>query len=350
MTPPLPDTPRPIVLIGAGGIVRDAHLPAYQKAGFPVVGIYDLDEEKARALAAQFAIQRVYSSLTELCRSAPADAVFDVAVPASALVDVLPILPDRRGVLIQKPMGESLADARAIRAICHQKELAAGVNFQLRYAPFVLAARDLIERGAIGEITDMEIRLSVYTPWHLWRFLENVANMEVYYHSIHYLDLMRAFLGNPQGVYAKVTNHPDAPKMDGTRSAMILDYGSNLRATISTNHFHRFGLDHQESILKWEGTKGAIKITMGLLLNYPVGEADQFDFCLEDEQGQPRWQRADIPGTWFPDAFVGPMASVMRRLDHAQATIPTSVDDALETMALVDAVCRSSRDGALPLV
>src|SRR5947209_10930845 len=32
----------PIAIVGAGGIVNDAHLPAYRKAGFQVVGIYDL--------------------------------------------------------------------------------------------------------------------------------------------------------------------------------------------------------------------------------------------------------------------------------------------------------------------
>ena len=35
----LPRNPRPIVILGAGGIVHDAHLPAYRKAGYPVFGI-----------------------------------------------------------------------------------------------------------------------------------------------------------------------------------------------------------------------------------------------------------------------------------------------------------------------
>ena len=33
---PAPANPKPIVIIGAGGIVRDAHLPAYAKAGLTV--------------------------------------------------------------------------------------------------------------------------------------------------------------------------------------------------------------------------------------------------------------------------------------------------------------------------
>jgi len=36
---PLPSAPRPIVVIGAGGIVRDAHLPIYRRLNFPVAGI-----------------------------------------------------------------------------------------------------------------------------------------------------------------------------------------------------------------------------------------------------------------------------------------------------------------------
>ena len=41
---PAPTSPKPIVIIGAGGIVRDAHMPAYAKAGLTVSGVTDLDE------------------------------------------------------------------------------------------------------------------------------------------------------------------------------------------------------------------------------------------------------------------------------------------------------------------
>ena len=39
---PEPSKKHPIVIIGTGGIVKDAHLPAYKKAGFEVIGLYDL--------------------------------------------------------------------------------------------------------------------------------------------------------------------------------------------------------------------------------------------------------------------------------------------------------------------
>ncbi len=40
---PMPKHHRPIFIIGAGGIVNDAHLPAYRIAGFEVAGIYDIN-------------------------------------------------------------------------------------------------------------------------------------------------------------------------------------------------------------------------------------------------------------------------------------------------------------------
>ena len=42
---PLPSNKKPIVLIGAGGIVKDAHLPAYKKAGFKVIGLSDITND-----------------------------------------------------------------------------------------------------------------------------------------------------------------------------------------------------------------------------------------------------------------------------------------------------------------
>src|SRR5690348_10794819 len=102
----------PIVIIGAGGIVNDAHLPAYRKAGFPVHGIFDLNENRARSTASKFGVEKVYSTLEEAATRSPADAIFDVAVPAASLPKILPHIPDGRAVLIQKPLGENLEQAR----------------------------------------------------------------------------------------------------------------------------------------------------------------------------------------------------------------------------------------------
>ncbi|NEQ41988.1 MAG: Gfo/Idh/MocA family oxidoreductase, partial [Okeania sp. SIO3I5] len=169
---PMPDRPQPIVIIGAGGIVSDAHLPAYQIAGFEVAGIIDIKQEKAVSLAQKFSIPNVYASVEQAVAEAPANAVFDIAVPASALLELLPKFPRGSGILIQKPMGEDLAQASQVLSICRERQYTAAVNFQLRTAPPVIAARNLIEEGHLGELLDIEMRVTVDTPWHLWDFFE----------------------------------------------------------------------------------------------------------------------------------------------------------------------------------
>ncbi|MEP7286366.1 MAG: Gfo/Idh/MocA family oxidoreductase [Chloroflexota bacterium] len=348
----LPEKRVPIISIGAGGIVHDAHYPAYKKAGFILGGIYDRDQKRAAEMAATFAVPQVFASLDDAIKGAPLDAVFDVALPASAILAVLPHIPDGRGVLIQKPMGNNLAEARQILDLCHSKHLIAAINFQMRYAPYILAARSLIEQGAIGDLHDMEARMLVYTPWQLWTFLVGIPRMEILYHSIHYIDLMRSFLGEPQGVYAKTLKHPKQPQLASTRSNIILDYGDTLRANITTNHGHEFGSRHQESYVKWEGTHGAIKAKVGVNLNYPQGEPDDLEYCiLEDGQsGQvPQWQTVPLSGTWFPDAFIGTMASLMRFIEGSSNVLPTSVDDAYKTMAVVEAAYNSSAANTTPI-
>ncbi len=339
----------PIIIIGAGGIVNDAHLPAYELAGFNVAGIYDVDKEKAHALAQKFNIPMVFDTMEDIVRLKVEPVVYDVAVPGSAIMKVLEHLPAASAVLIQKPMGNNYAEAKAILQYAREKQLVAAINFQLRYAPFIKAARKLIQQGALGQVCDIEINVNVYTPWHLWTFLFESPRVEILYHSIHYIDLVRSFLGNPGGVYAKTVKHPEMSRLASVRSNIIMDYGDMVRANIITNHCHKFGMEHQHSYIKFEGTQGAIKINMGLLMNYPHGVADQFQYITMTGNEPGEWKTLEIEGSWFPHAFIGSMEQVMQA---AAGNIPkpdNSVEDCIYTMACVEAAYQSSERGGVKL-
>src|SRR5258708_5040923 len=170
-TPPRPKSPRPIVILGAGGIIRAAHLPAYAKAGFPVIAVADSASGKAAELASEKRIPHAFNFIEEAVRFAPADAIFDIAVPATQIMTILPQLPSGAAVLIQKPMGETLEEATRIRHHCRQRGLVAAVNFQLRYSPNNLAAVALQQAGLLGELHDIEVQVRTYTPRKLWTFL-----------------------------------------------------------------------------------------------------------------------------------------------------------------------------------
>jgi len=243
----------PVYIIGAGGIVQDAHLPAYKKAGFYVAGMFDIDNKKACILAKQFDISSVFGTIDEMCAAAGIECIYDVAVPANKLMDVLQHLPANCNVLMQKPMGENLTDAKAILAFTEANKMCAAVNFQLRYAPYVNAARNIIQQKLIGDIYDIMININVFTPWHLWSFLFESPRVEILYHSIHYIDLIRNILGNPSGMFARTFKHPVMQKLSSVRSDILMDYGHEIRAVIHTNHTHNYGLHNQHSYIKIEG-------------------------------------------------------------------------------------------------
>ena len=343
----LPARPRPIVLIGAGGIVRDAHLPAYAKAGFPVVAIYNRTKARAQALAERFGIPVVFDDLAELVAAAPADAVFDIALMPEQYADTLEALPDGAAVLIQKPFGHTLAEAGALLEICRRKHLIAAVNTQLRFSPYVAAARAAIAAGRIGELYDLEVRVQVNTPWELFPHVLTLDRLEINMHSVHYLDLLRSFVGDPAGVSAVTVRHP-LKSHANSRSNIVLHYPDrDLRVVVSTNHDHHFGEQYEESYIKWEGTRGAIRAQMGLLLDYPVGGPDELEIFLDDDPAA-GWQPLDFTGSWFPDAFIGSMGALQRYLEGSVATLPTSVDDVYRTMALVEAAHTASGAGGTP--
>jgi predicted dehydrogenase len=346
--PRLPGQPFPICIIGTGGIVKDAHLPAYRMAGFPVWGLYNRTRDRAIALAKEYSVPNVFDNLDAAIAAAPKDVIYDLALPASLFADSLRKLPRGSHVLIQKPMGENLLQAREVLAACRERGLHAAINCQLRFAPFVMAARHLIQRGVIGELVDLEMRLTTMTPWHLFPFLSGLSRMEIVYHSVHYMDLFRSFLGEPRSVYARTYAHPARPELASVSSSIILDYPDPVRATITTNHMHRFGAKHQESYLKWEGTRGAIKARVGLLMNYPHGVGDTFEYCQIDAQGQPgEWIFEKLEGSWFPEAFIGAMAQVQRHKEGSLAQMSTDVNDVIHTMELVEAAYASSARGGV---
>lgn len=346
--PVLPETKQPIIIIGAGGIVADAHLPAYKIAGFEVYGIVNRTKARAQKLADAFGIPHVFDSVAEAVAAAPENTVFDITIMPEQYIETLKQLPDGAAVLIQKPMGDDFNQAKEILALCRAKNLKAAINFQLRFAPFVSAAKYLIDKGLIGELYDMEVRVTIKTPWEIFPHVIIHPRLEIQYHSIHYVDLIRSFLGNPNSVLAKTLKHP-AKSLSSSRSTILFDYGDTMHAVINTNHDHDFGPRHQESYIKWEGTKGAIVAKIGLLMDYPHGVPDVFEYCVAEAGKTPEWQTVKLEGSWFPEAFIGTMANLMRYNEGSSPVLHTSVEDVIDTMAVVESAYQSSDTGGVKI-
>lgn len=340
-TLPLPKTSLPVVIFGAGSIVKDAHLPAYRRLGFSVAGIYDPDQAKAAALAAEHGTTALAGMAEATAHGT--GAVYDIAVPPEAIPGILSALPEGATVIIQKPMGSDLAAADAILRVVRARRLKAAVNFQLRFAPAFLALKDAIARGMLGDVVDVDGLLAVDTPWHLFAFLAKLPRVEILLHSIHYLDAIRDILGNPTGVHARTMGHPSST-VSNTRSSLMLDYGPQVRCNLSINHNHSFGRKFQACEFRICGTKGAAYLKLGVNLDYPRGEPDEL--WLNTGAG---WEQVPLSGNWFIEAFLGRFTQVMRFATGEDATLQGSAEDAWHTMALVEAAYESAAKPAHPI-
>ena len=195
-----------------------------------------------------------------------------------------------KALLLQKPLAEDLAGAQAIATAVERAGIVAAVNQQARWMPAAVAMRDLIARDLLGEVYQISFLNNVLTPWDLWPWIVAGERVEVLYHSIHYLDTVRALLRRePRLVFADGATLPGFQTGGETRTVIQLIFDGDLRATVMDNHHNIGGPDDQYATVRVEGTEGTAVAELGLNKNYPTGAPDSFRYMSRRLQ----------PGTWI---------------------------------------------------
>ncbi|HZQ10659.1 MAG TPA: Gfo/Idh/MocA family oxidoreductase [Anaerolineae bacterium] len=329
-----------IGIVGCGGIVNYAHLIAYKDNHLNVVACYDIDPTVARKTAEQHGIPTVYDNLHQLLAD-PRIEIVDIAVqPWHQRAIAEAALAAGKHLLCQKPLSDVFAHAVAIVRAGKRAGRKVSVNQQMRWSAGIAAAHDLIQRGYIGQPTDAQIQVSTSTPWHMWPWLAESPRLEVQYHSIHYLDSMRFLFGDPEWVTSRHAKYPKQGARAETKTITVLDYADGLQALVAVNH-------HDESpdgyaIFRFLGTEGIIKGTIGLMYNYPHGRPDTFEIHKHTDAPDD-WQKIPLEGLWIPDAFIGPMASLMQAIE-TDGVPATDAADNLNTLRVIEAAYRSASE------
>jgi predicted dehydrogenase len=328
---------RPIAIVGAGGIVDGAHLPAYSIAGLQIVGITDVNPARAADVAARHGIPRVYANLDELLAD-PVVEVVDIAVPMTHQPPIFrAVAAAGRNILAQKPFTDSPETARELASLAADSGIVAAVNQQLRFDEGIAAAHRMVELGWIGDITSFTIIVNSYSDWSTWEWAQAMERLEIMVHSIHYHDTVRWFLGEPSSVYSVGGRTPGQYPVGETRTMTTTTYASGASAFVYANHMNVSGDPTAE--FRIEGTAGAIRGTLGLMYDYPVGRPDTLEVSstVVPTDG---WVPYPVTQRWFPHAFIGTMGSVLRAVRTGE-TPRSSVSDNVKTIELVDAIYRS---------
>lgn len=327
----------PIAVVGAGAIVDVAHLPAYRGAGLDVAGVFDLDPGRASDVARRHGIERVYGSLDELLDD-DRIRVVDIAVAPSAQPEIAEhALNSGKHLLCQKPFVPDGETGRRLLDLAARRGLRVAVNQQLRYDEGIAAVRAMVARDWLGEVTAMSFTVNVVTDFTAWDWLARSERLEIMYHSIHYFDAIRAILGEPETVFCTGSRTPGQAVVGETRTMSTLVFPGDVRALVHATHENRSG--DGEASFRIDGTEGNIKGTLGLLYDYPHGRPDTLEVSSRvlPTDG---WLRYPVTRRWIPDAFAGPMGSLLRAVATDREPDPSGADN-LATIALVNALYES---------
>lgn len=134
-------------------------------------------------------------------------------------------------LLIEKPLAHDLTSGRKIVAAAGRAGVTLMVGYNLRFAPTVLAARQMIEQGAIGRVLSVRAEVGQYLP--TWRPLQDYrqtvsARPELGGGALlelsHEIDLMLWLFGRPNRVYAALGRYSDLEIAVEDLAEIVLEY------------------------------------------------------------------------------------------------------------------------------
>ena len=197
-----------IAILGAGSIVQNAHLPAWQaQPDAEVVAIVDIRPDVAERVAREHGIPRWATDYHEVLAD-PAVDVVDLCLPHHLHAPVaIDCLRAGKHLLIEKPIALDLDSARQMARAAdeHGRVLMVGENW--RYAPATVEAERLIRGGAVGTPfllkAAMEFDFRPQEEQGNWRLQRDQAGGGVLLDSgIHTMAVARAVMGEMTEVTA----------------------------------------------------------------------------------------------------------------------------------------------------
>lgn len=171
-----------VAFVGTGGISR-THANYYvNHPRTEIVAACDIDPEKLRGFQEQFSVPAGYADYYELLAAEKPDLVSVCTWHGThAEISIAAAEAGAKAILAEKPMGRDLGEAQAMVAAAEQHGCKLAIHHQQRFNPSLVAVREALAEGVIGEPVAM-----------FWRTGGGMLN-----NGCHGLDLFRWLLGDP---------------------------------------------------------------------------------------------------------------------------------------------------------
>lgn len=317
-----------LAAIGAGTVVEKRYIPAAAALeGCELAHLVDLDGERAGALARANGIPRHGTELAEALEAV--DAVVIATPPSSHAPIAIECL--RRGVhvLCEKPLAPSLEEGRAIAAAARESTALLSVAMVRRAGGSVRLAKRLLDRGVLGRLERIEAEEGGAFAWplrtgHIFESREEGGVLRDT--GTHLVDLCLWLAG---GRELRVTGYEDdswgGPEANAAVELEIRRGSESVPARVEVSFTRSLA-----NVVRITGEAGEIVAgtSGGVTAELRLRDGPRVELRLADEQ----------PGSRVDD-FVRQLAAFRDAIRDGTGP-PVPVDEALPTLALVDACAR----------
>ena len=168
--------------LGAGDI-SILHAAAVRKCpGAKLVGLWNRGQDRAKQRAAEFGCQN-FTSPEALCNDPTIDAVFVLTNLESHLEYTAMALKAGKHVLVEKPVGVSIAEIEEMNRLAKAKDLVCMPGHNYVYESGMIRTRELVESGDLGKIVSAYVMYNIHHPEEVAKRYPGVVRQILTHHS-----------------------------------------------------------------------------------------------------------------------------------------------------------------------
>jgi len=322
-------------LIGCGYISKQQLWAWEQVDEAQIVAVCDIDRDKALKRAAQFNVPAVYTDYRVMLEEQALDFIDIATRPANHLELVLAGATRGLNVLCQKPVAETMEEARQMVTACQRAGVLFMVNENVRHQPWFRQVKLLLDQGFLGTPYDARFfsrwRSTLPAPdFEGQSFFADMPRLIVYEWGVHLLDTARFLFGEAQSLYARLQQV--SPYITGEDKALVIANFGHLTCLLDTNWY---AISPSESPdVNW-GTF-AVDGTLGTAILGKDGR-----LTLHTSEGSQVWE---FPSDSIDASFIATQGHFIDCLRTGKEP-ETGGDATLKTMALVFAAYCSAEEG-----
>ncbi|HEX7317291.1 MAG TPA: Gfo/Idh/MocA family oxidoreductase [Pyrinomonadaceae bacterium] len=321
-------------VLGAAKIAVEKVIPAMQKGEWSeVVALASRDAGTAARVARELKIRKSYGSYEELLADPDIEAVYNPLPNHLHVPWTLKAAEAGKHVLCEKPIAMSAVEARLLLDARDRWGVKIQEAFMVRTHPQWLAARELVRAGRVGELRSIESFFSYFN-----RDPSNIRNipaagggalMDI---GCYPVQVSRFVYGSePRRVLALVERDPEM-KTDRLTSAIMDFEAGRATFTCSTQL-----VPHQR--VELIGTRGRVEIEIPF--NAPPDRSTRIFVDDGSALGGRNAEAIEFP----PCDQYTIQGDLFSRAVRAGTAQPIPLEDAVNNMAVIDALFRSAESG-----